>query len=286
MSTGVISEYYLERYVLGELPPDEAGEVERVAAADLRVRASLDGIESSNRDILARYPAAAFKAGLLARLRDAEAGPVPLSEGLRLNPYRVACPRRRPLAFVPFAVALILAAILIGPKIKEVSNALTSGPRIDGTVVKGEAGVDLSITQLLVYKKHGDRTETLTDGNEAGAGALLQLAYVAAAEPYGVILSIDGRGVVTRHFPADAAGSTLLALNKKSLLPNAIELDDAPGFERFFLVTSGTPIDVEAVLGKAGELAKDPGRARRSELDLPAGLKQMSVLILKGEGSR
>jgi hypothetical protein len=126
----------------------------------------------------------------------------------------------------------------------------------------------------------------MKDGNVAEPGDLLQLAYVAASEHYGVILSIDGRGGVTRHFPAEEGGSTLLALNKRSLLPNAIELDDAPGYERFFLVTSKTPIDIAAVVAKAGDLAADPGQARSSDMDLPAGLKQRSVLILKGEGSR
>jgi hypothetical protein len=284
MSTGVISEYYLERFVLGELSPEEAGEVERAAAADLRVRASLDGIESSNRAILARYPAAAFKAGLLARLKDAEDG-APARERRRLFPA-LDSPWKRSFAFVSAAAVLVLAAVLIGPRIKGVSEALTSGPGIDETLVKGEAAVDLTKTQLLVFRKRGDLAEALGDGNVAGPGALLQLAYVAASERYGVILSIDGGGGVTRHFPAEEGGSTLLALNKRSLLPNAIELDDAPGFERFFLVTSERPIDVNAVLAEARALAGDPVRARRSELDLPAGQNQRSVLILKGEGSR
>ena len=161
-----------------------------------------------------------------------------------------------------------------------------AGPGPDQTLVKGEAAVDLTKTQLLVYRKRGDLAEILGDGNEAGAGALLQLAYVAAAEPHGVILSIDGRGRVTRHFPAEEGGSTLLALNKRIAPPERHRARRRPGFERFFLVTSAEPIDVGAVLAKAGELAKDPGRARRSDLDLPAGLKQRSVLILKGEGSR
>jgi hypothetical protein len=91
---------------------------------------------------------------------------------------------------------------------------------------------------------------------------------------------------VTRHFPVEEGGSTLLALNKRILLPSALELDDAPGFERFFLVTSAAPIDVETVLARAAALAKDPAAAKHGDLDLAAGLKQTSVLVLKGEGSR
>ena len=101
-----------------------------------------------------------------------------------------------------------------------------------------------------------------------------------------MILSIDGRGHVTRHFPADDGGPTALSRNKRIFLPNALELDDAPGFERFFLITSPEPIDVKAVLAEAVELAKDPNLARRSELALPSGLKQTSVLLLKEGGTR
>jgi hypothetical protein len=285
MSDEAISDYCLERYVLGELPPEEAVEVERAAAVDPRVRAALEGIETSNRDILERYPAAGFKAGLLARLEGAEDG-ASLRHARRRLFAATASHWSRALIIASASAVLVLAAVLIIPRIKGLTGVPPAGPGPDQTLVKGEAAVDLTKTQLLVYRKRGDLAEVLGDGNEAEAGALLQLAYVAAAEPHGVILSIDGRGGVTRHFPAEEGGSTLLSLNKKSLLPNAIELDDAPDFERFFLVTSEKPIDVKAVLEKAVKLAQDPGRARRSDLDLPAGLNQRSVLILKGEGSR
>jgi hypothetical protein len=285
MSYGVVSEYYLERFVLGELPPEDAGEVARAAAVDPRVRAALDAIDSSNRAILARYPAEDFKSGLLSRLETAEGGAPGLGRR-RFFPERIAFPWKRSLAFASAAAALLIAAVLIVPGIKGPSHALPPGSGLDDAVVKGEAGIDLRTTQLLVYRKDGELAETMKDGNVAEPGDLLQLAYVAASEHYGVILSIDGRGGVTRHFPAEEGGSTLLALNKRSLLPNAIELDDAPGYERFFLVTSKTPIDIAAVVAKAGDLAADPGQARSSDMDLPAGLKQRSVLILKGEGSR
>ena len=283
MSDGIISDYCLERYVLGELPPKEAREVERAAASNSRVRAVLDGIASSNRAILALYPPAFVKAGLLARLNPVEErAPV---RRRRLFPA-MAFPATRALVFASASAALILAAVLVIPWIKGLPDAAVSSSGVDRTVVKGDAGIDLTETRLLVYRKHGGLAEILSDGNEAEAGALLQLGYVAAAEPHGVILSIDGRGGVTRHFPAEAGGSTLLSLHKKSLLPNAIELDEAPGFERFFLVTSDAPIDVAGVLVKAAELGREPARARRSDLDLPAGLKQRSVLVLKREGPR
>jgi len=271
MSDRIFSEHLLERYLLGELPPDEAAEVERAAVTDPRVRSAIAGLETSNRDILARYPAASFKARLLDRLKAAQA-PAPAWTRWAVLASTVA--------------ALVLAVILIGPKFRQLTSALTFGRSGEPDLVKGEAAVDLDRTQLLVYRKTGDQAALVRDGSAAGAGALLQLAYVSASERFGTILSIDGRGGVTRHFPAEEGGSTLLALHKRILLPSALELDDAPGFERFFLVTSAAPVDVGAVLAKAFEMARDPAAARRADLDLPAGLNQTSVLILKGEGSR
>jgi hypothetical protein len=271
MNGQTFSEYVLERYLLRELPDDETGEVERAAAADPGLRSAIDALEVSNRDILSRYPAEDFKARLLARADETPAH-APLW--------------RRWAWLAPAAAALVLAAVLVGPKLERLTSSLPFGRGGERDLVKGEGSVDLTRTQLLVYKKSGDRAELLGDGAEARAGALLQLAYVAASEPYGTILSIDGGGGVTRHFPAEAGGSTLLALNKRTLLASALELDDAPGFERFFLITSPAPIDVEDVLARAAELAKVPSAAERDDLDLPAGLKQTSILVLKGEGWR
>ncbi len=42
------------------------------------------------------------------------------------------------------------------------------------------------------------------------------------------------------------------------VLPSAYELDDAPGFERFFLVYSAKPFDVAAVDPAARALAQLP----------------------------
>ena len=271
MNDRVFSELALERYLLRELPRGEATEIERAAAADPRVRSALVALEASNRDILARYPAPRFKARLLDRLKEEEA---------------TTPSWKRWAVAASAAAAVVLAVVLIGPRLVQPTRTPLAVPGGPENLVKGEAGVDLTRTRLLVYRKTGDRAEILEDGAEVGAGALLQLAYVSSSAAYGTILSIDGRGEVTRHFPAEAGGSTLLALHKRVLLPSALELDDAPGFERFFLVTSEAPVEVEAVLAEAAVLAKDLVKARRGELDLPAGLDQASVMILKREGAR
>jgi hypothetical protein len=58
----------------------------------------------------------------------------------------------------------------------------------------------------------------------------------------------------------DGAGAAALETHQKVLLPDAIELDDAPVFERFFFVSSGSPPDAAAILNEARDLAARPDR--------------------------
>ena len=64
-------------------------------------------------------------------------------------------------------------------------------------------------------------------------------------------------------------------------MPEAIELDNAPGFERFFFVTSDSSLDVEYIMKMARKLASDASRAKTANLDLPEGFKQVSIKIVK-----
>ena len=110
---------------------------------------------------------------------------------------------------------------------------------------------------------------------------MLRLGYVAAGRRFGVILSIDGRGAVTLHFPSSPTGATALAGPGESLLPDAFELDDAPEFERFFLITADSPPAVDGVLAAARSLGASSHGAGVGLLELPPGLDQTSFLLRK-----
>jgi hypothetical protein len=279
MNRLAVSDYYLERYVLGELAAEEAEEIRGLASSDPEVRRALKEIESSNREILELYPPSAVKTALLERLKKIEQSPATRATLFNFFPLR-------PILVVSFALAVLLAfAILFLPRFQKPAGIIPPTSEEESTLVKGFQNIDLSKTQLLVYRKNKNLVEILTDGGQAGRGDLLQLAYVTTKDPYGLILSIDGRSSVTLHFPAEKDGSSLLVLNKKTALPHAIELDDAPAFERFFLITSAFPIDVHNVLKKAENLARDRERVRKEKLDLAEDIRQYSVLILKGEGT-
>jgi len=308
MNKEVISEYYLERYDLGELPDEEAEEIGLLASTDPELQAALDEIKSSNREILALYPPLAVKASLTTQLSalsdmSPEKALKILSEitlemptegtsiksaetttKISTKVWKKSFPLR-PILAISSVAAVLLAIFLALPLFKQKPGVIHPDTEQDITLIKGTPRVDLSVTQLLVYRKTEDKVEILSDGDKARAGDLLQLAYVSAEESYGMIFSIDGRGLITLHFPVSKDKSTQLELNKQSSLPNAIELDDAPGFERFFFLTSGSPIDVNAVLIKLKDTARDAKQIKRTNLDLPASLKQYSILIRKGAGS-
>ena len=54
---------------------------------------------------------------------------------------------------------------------------------------------------LLLYRKRASEVEQLSDSSVAYTGDLIQIFYRAAGKPFGVIVSVDGRGTVTRHLP-------------------------------------------------------------------------------------
>jgi hypothetical protein len=253
---GRIPDLRIEQLSAGELSPGEraavlaavegAGELGRVAA-----------IEASNREILSKYPP-----GAVAR-----------EVGRRARQHAPAPARNRWLLAlaVPVAALAVAALTVLTPEPNPTGRGVDPG---ETTRVKG---LD---PQLLVHRQRDADIELLADGAAASPHDLLQMSYVAAGRPYGMVLSIDGRGAVTVHLSADRAGAEGLVPQGETALPHAYELDDAPGFERFFFVTSDAPLDADAVMAAANQLARDPAAAS-ALLPLPANLEQTSVRLAK-----
>jgi hypothetical protein len=174
------------------------------------------------------------------------------------------------LLMIPVLAAAGLAVMLLRP-------ADVEGPaRLDDdyTRIKGSA-------RLTIYRQTSSGAEPLADNAAAHSGEILQIGYAASAHRHGVILSLDGRGRVTLHHPDSLRGSTVLG--SKGTLTSAYQLDDAPEFERFILVTSRSPVPIERVIQAAQSLASQPGHGRQGNLDLPSDLAQTSLLIRKAQ---
>ena len=97
--------------------------------------------------------------------------------------------------------------------------------------------------RLHVYRKAAKGVERLPDGAAVRAGDELQLAYVASGHRFGAVVSLDGAGRVTFHLPEGGGRAVSLRASGEVTLPQSYQLDAAPRFERFLLVTGDVPFD-------------------------------------------
>lgn len=222
MSTRV-PDLLVERLARGELPPERAADVRARLASEPGGLARLDALAASDAAIKAALPPDRVAREVRARVAQADAG---LDRSARW--WVVA----------PLVVAAVAALLVVVPP---------AGPGHDapGVRLKGHEPA------LLLYRKRGAETALLGAAERARPGDLLQLTYVAGGASHGVILSVDGRGAVTLHFPAEVSASTALDGAGEVPLAHAYELDDAPAHETFLFLASDAPIDVSTALVEA-----------------------------------
>src|SRR5262249_2368904 len=171
--------------------------------------------------------------------------------------------RRRRGAWLAASAGALAAVVL----------AVLLRPTPEQTWIKGDAA-------LLVYRDRGAQ-ELLQNGATARAGETVQLAYARARQAYGAIISVDGAAKVTLHMPEQEGEASRLVRDARTPLDHSYELDAAPGFERFFLITSDSPFRASVALEAARKLAARGNAARTEPLVLPKGFEQSSFLLLK-----
>ncbi len=172
-------------------------------------------------------------------------------------------------ASAPF---LIAASAFFFVQQGRVSNPEPS--HADNIMLKGNGQV------LKVFKQTTSGPMLLKDGDTLKAGDIIQLSYEAGLFMYGVIVSMDGRGTVTWHFPVQRNGDQRLEKGRAIALKEAYKLDDAPGFERFFFIRSNEEIDVEAVAAALKEAGPDVVLMLKN-LKLDSRFDQSSFLLRK-----
>lgn len=276
----------VERLALGELDASEAAAVRR-RLAEAGEEGRLEALARSDDAIREAYPPAEMAAAIARRAGGLSNRSVLFD---RSDPSDLADPSA-PLAAAPWwrsPWALALPAVVVAALIVALLPAAPPAPSplgvpTGGSGAPGETGLRAKglLPHLQVYRQRAGREEQLRDGAPAKAADLIQLKIVAAAARYAAIVSIDGRGAVTRHFPEAGDRAGALGGDGAEPLPHAYELDDAPAFERFVLVSGDRPFAVGAVEAAARALAADADRARVGPLALPEGLKQSSFTLTK-----
>lgn len=249
-----IPDWKLERYLLGELPDVERARIAARLAADPVEAARLAALQADNQATLDTYRSAPMARAIEHKLHAAG------GRHAKKNPTRH-------LAWlVPLAGALVLLFVLARPFFGAPDH-----PTVEQNDTRTKGGEPI----LRLDRKTDAGPERLRDGDELAAGATLQISYVAGDFTHGVILSIDGRGKVTRHF------SGALETGGVTELEFGYQLDDAPDFERFFLVAAKGAIDVGAVHQAAEALAEDRARTQTGKLRLSKTLAQETLTVRK-----
>ena len=262
----------MERYLLRELCPRRLREINEMLKDDPDLRRRLADLRKSNGRILDRYPSKHLASAIERRLEEKRS--VADKKAARLFPkkwlYAV------PLLASAFGLILVVLLNQDPPSHQEFQGGIQPTTRI-----KGEEDIDMSQPRIIIYRKSGEIAEIINNGDSASPGDLLQIAYVPAGMTYGVIFSIDGNGIITLHHPDHAEGSNDLMQEKKVLLASAYELDDAPRYERFFLVAAAEKFDIARILELVEQLVESPGSARTDDLSLPDTFTQFSILVIK-----
>ena len=228
-----ISDYQLERYLLREGTDDELAALERRLADDPTLAQRLAALERSNEELHQRYPPEWMRGQIELKLKRAQGRRVQRT----WSGYR--------LWAVP-AVALILAVVAVPTLLNDQETAEVPATRIKGSEQE---------PRLLVFRKLASGVERLHDEALAQSGDVVQLAYRSGGLQFGAILSVDGRGAVTQHLPT--TGTRAAPLAAQDTLDVAYELDDAPRWERFYLVAADRRFGLAAVKTKlaAGDVA-------------------------------
>ncbi len=277
---GRVPDLILEQYALGELPPAEEKRFRAAMESDPEIARRLKAIEESNAAILERHSPERMADSIRSRLESAESG----RDADDIERFRPSAGARaisslaRRASFPIAAALLVLAGALI---VRPGQDSAISGAEV--TRAKGGRA------SLYVYRKTPSGSEELPDGALASRSDLVQLSYTSGGARYGAILSIDGRGTVTFHLPRAYSGGAAQAPELESrphaALDSAYELDDAPAFERFFLVISDKPFSLSELYEGAKKLA---GRADAESAPLPIAsrLGQSSLLLRKSGSGR
>lgn len=264
-----VPELLVERLAKGELSASEAARVRAALGDDADAR--LAAIAEDDAATLSRLPADRVARTVRGRLA-------------ARDPARASLPGRWWIPVGAFAAASLMVWCAVRPRgtddVLPIDDRGDGGALVDpsdGDVVRIKGDAVLTIDRLA-----GAGTERLAEGASVRAGDRLQLQYRAGDRGHGAIVSIDGRGVATLHFPSSLTASTRLREGGLVALDHSYELDDAPSFERFFFVTTpiDTPIDIDMVMRAAKNLAARSD-AKQAVLDLPTDHEVVSVCLDK-----
>ena len=243
----MIPDWKLERYLTGDLPESEMREILELEKKDEVFAQRVKLMREDNAAILRKMPFERLSEKLDAMPERSNSAGNTVSVNFRLVKFAAAA------AFVLAVVSVALfsqreiASQDIGGQLAsdgsaESAMAVAMADEDNGTRIKG---LD---ARMEVWKKTGDSAVQMQNLDAASEGDEIQLRYSVPEKCYGLLFSMDGNGTITMHM-GDNNRAIVLEPGKMTTLPFAYKLDNAPKFEKFFLLTSkaGFAVDVDNI---------------------------------------
>lgn len=226
----------------------------------------LGEIARSNGEILRADPADEMKAAVAAKLAN--------RKGAGIGPR--AFPAWKYATFAAAACLTLLVSVFIVHVSPIGEQTAPSG------LLRGMDRAKGSGPRLRVYRKNGNEAVRIETGTRVAEGDVLQLSYQAGGAEWGAIVSIDGNGTVTRHFPDTGDEAGRLENDGEIALDFSYELDNAPRFERFIFITGGYRFSVSAFEQEIANLVRGglPGSIDLTVF-LPSRTNATDILLIK-----
>ncbi len=113
-------------------------------------------------------------------------------------------------------------------------------------------------------------------GQKLRAGDRIQFWYDAPADGHAVIVGIDGKGQVTRYFPAGPVSGGTVSRGYGHVVGSSVILDETAGIEKFYLCYDESAPDPQTV----EQMAQRVERAARRIAQVPAPIGESPRLPL------
>ncbi len=230
-SVNKISDFKLERYLLGELSEKEMRELQERELSDEIFAARVAEMRLQGKRFVAENPFVALEAKMTAAEQSAN------------DEHNVVS-----VMWLKVAAALVIALgvfsmVLLNRNVetfdsKDAAMQVAMADVDDGTRIKGMQ------VSLEVWKKTGDSAVQMVNLGDAHEGDEIQLRYRVPQKCFGMLFSMDGNGTITMHM-GEGNKAIELEPGKMTTLPFAYKLDNAPKFEKFFLLTSQNSFEID-----------------------------------------
>ena len=190
-----ISDFKLERYLLGELPGKEMRELQERELSDEIFAARVREMREQGKRFLAENPFAVLD----DRLDETDASSSLSSvEGTR-NDVNAG----RNTLWLKIAAALVIALGIFSAVVlnRNVETFDSQNASMEVAMADVDNGIRIKGMQasLEVWKKTGDSAVQMVNLGNASEGDEIQLRYRVPQKCFGMLLSMDGNGTVTMH---------------------------------------------------------------------------------------